>query len=188
MRLEVEIDHTHARGMITCWIFRVETTERTNLSVQQLYNFGQRARWGKDQGLRPEDETLVKLLWTIVSKPHILKANLKALKVPIPTFEGWLTRFADTPDRFIDRATKASAAQSAESATLLFPLDHRGNKTQLHAVAVLPDKSRYPYHSLRFVPKGKQGPATLSMAGRSPSTSPSRESWSISSLPSRTRS
>jgi len=156
MRLEVEIDHTHARGMITCWIFRVETTERTNLSVQQLYNFGQRARWGKDQGLRPEDETLVKLLWTIVSKPHILKANLKALKVPIPTFEGWLTRFADTPDRFIDRATKASAAQSAESATLLFPLDHRGNKTQLHAVAVLPDKSRYPYHSLRFVPKGKQ--------------------------------
>ena len=103
MRLEVEIDHTHARGMITCWIFRVETTERTNLSVQQLYNFGQRARWGKDQGLRPEDETLVKLLWTIVSKPHILKANLKALKVPIPTFEGWLTRFADTPDRFIDR-------------------------------------------------------------------------------------
>lgn len=156
MQLEAEIDYNHAPGVVTLWVFQRDGESRVNLSTQRLYNFAQRVRWGMDQGFNEQDEMLLQLLWPVVSKPHIVKGNLKAVKIPKRSFDAWLGRFEDAPDRFLDRATAASVSQELAQGQLRFRLQHRGQASEVAAEVALADGQVFAYHELKHVPKGRQ--------------------------------
>ncbi|MFT5129057.1 MAG: superfamily II DNA or RNA helicase [Rhodothermales bacterium] len=148
-RLRVLTDFDHTPGRVCLWI---QDADGHALTMQDLYNLALRRdsdEWEDD------DRMLLKLLWQEVSRPYILKGNLKVLKLPKIRFDAWLMRFEDSPDRFVHAQGGAVRKEMAEG-KLRFSLDGGGEKVTLAAIVDLPDGGSCQWHELRYRPQGKQ--------------------------------
>ena len=148
-RLSARADFAHTPGLVCLWF---EDTDGRALTMQDLYNLALRR---DSEQWHPDDQMLLKLLWQEVSKPAVLKGNLKVLKITRRKFDGWLLRFEDSPDRFA-HADGGSVRNDLISGKLRLDLGGGGETVTIAAMVDLPNGDSCCWHELRFRPQGKQ--------------------------------
>ena len=151
-KLEIEVDFHHQPGKVALRFYVFAGDRRQLLRLQQIYNLALRIKHSShDRHSEWQDADRRFLKWLadrLRGKPEV-RQNLNLLKLNKKQFDAWQSAWADTPGRFIERATQevlgAKRVQTGMHVELSFRDDE---KVEIALLVTAPDGQRFPYHEV----------------------------------------
>jgi len=150
-KLEVEADFHHVPDRVTLRFYQNQNNQRQLLRMQQLTNLGMRARQSSAAAKDWSEDDRQFLSWVsgqIKRNRQIMRSNLNVLKLKEEQFDYWVETWADTPGRFIERATQEAIAVGGQTARMIIELTDQGEWIQISAIIVPPNGERRCFHEI----------------------------------------
>ncbi|MGI5924493.1 MAG: DEAD/DEAH box helicase [Lentisphaeria bacterium] len=150
--LEVEADFQHEPGKVGIRFYAKEDGMRQLLSLNALRNAGFQLTQNKQPSrLWPDkDQQFLRWLFPLLKKLRFNDLNLKMHKLSEQEFRSWLSRWQNTPGRFIDRSNQEFIKSGGFSAPVDFSIElhDQGEWVLIEALFHLSDGRRLRYHEL----------------------------------------
>ena len=145
--LVVEVDLEYLPKEVSLRLFETsEDGSRILLPLQEIYKIVQQDLGGNGNGLNADDQKLLRQLWPLLNKSNLRDSNLEEIKLPKNQFDRLLSKWTNSPARFIEKISQNFYMKTVPKASVRFKLNCRGATSELAAKVKVSSGVSCPYH------------------------------------------